>query len=244
MKQQIERLINRIIATQGNPIYREPLIGYARADDPLFNDFRKVVGPNHFLPMDLLPDAQTVIAFFIPFQKQIIETNRRDGLASREWAEAYIATNKLISQICNELKSFFNLQGVLFESQLPTYAFDRELLISNWSHRHVAYACGLGSFGRNNLLITAKGSGGRFGSGVLNVALEPNPMAKPVHECLGTTKSCRYCETICPVNAFQPGHFDRNSCYRQCLLNDTMYPDLELCDVCGKCATGPCSFID
>ena len=34
---------------------------------------------------------------------------------------------------------------------------------SNWSERHVAYVCGLGTFGCQGL-ITSKGLAGRFGS--------------------------------------------------------------------------------
>lgn len=34
---------------------------------------------------------------------------------------------------------------------------------------------------------------------------------------------------------------DKPACYRRLLEVDARYDDLGLCDVCGKCATGPCA---
>ena len=67
MKEYIENIILRICAgTTGNTIYRRPLVTCARADDPLFAELKKAVGPEHLLPQDLLPEASSVVAFFSP----------------------------------------------------------------------------------------------------------------------------------------------------------------------------------
>jgi len=34
---------------------------------------------------------------------------------------------------------------------------------------------------------------------------------------------------------------DKPACYRRLLEVDARYEDLGVCDVCGKCATGPCA---
>lgn len=62
--------------------------------------------------------------------------------------------------------------------------------------------------------------------------------------CFHDTIGCSYCQKICPVQALTNSVFNRQDCYKQLLLNDQTYQDLELCDVCGKCATGPCSYIE
>ncbi|MGE5604899.1 MAG: epoxyqueuosine reductase [Bacteroidota bacterium] len=244
MKEWLEQKVRRIIGSSGLDYYREPLFGYASASDPVFLQFKTVVGEDHLLPSDLLPEAQTVFAFFLPFHKEIIEHNRVGKLATREWARVYIDTNRLISRIGSELQTTLVEKQIQLVSQAPTYDFDKAKLIANWSHRHIAYACGLGTFGRNNLLITAKGCGGRLGTAVLDVPLKPSPRSQSVHNCFQDTKGCSYCQKICPVQALSDSVFNRQNCYQQLLINDQTYQDLELCDVCGKCATGPCGYIE
>lgn len=240
----LEQKVKQIINSSGLDYYREPLFGYASASDPIFLQFKTVVGENHLLPYELLPVAQTVFAFFLPFRKEIIGHNQDGKLASREWAKVYIDTNRLISKIGLELQTALSEKKIQLVSQPPTYDFDKEKLIANWSHRHIAYACGLGTFGRNNLLITAKGCGGRLGTLVLDIPLKPSPRPQLVHHCFHDTKGCSYCQKICPVQALSDSLFNRQSCYEQLLLNDRTYQELELCDVCGKCATGPCGYIE
>lgn len=244
MKEWLEQKVKRIIAASGLEYYREPLFGYASAFDPVFLQFKTAVGEDHLLPFDLLPEAKSVFAFFLPFRKEIIEHNRSGGLASREWAQVYIDTNRLISKIGSELQASLAEKRIQLASQPPTYNFDKVKLIANWSHRHIAYACGLGTFGRNNLLITAKGCGGRLGTMVLDIPLKPSPRPQLIHHCFHDTIGCSYCQKICPVHSLSNSVFNRQDCYQQLLLNDQAHQDLELCDVCGKCATGPCSYIE
>ncbi len=244
MKKLIEAKVNAIINTSNLPYYREPIFGYAVANNPVFIKLKTVVNPDHLLPQDLLNSAETVFAYFLPFRKEIITRNRNGRLASREWAKVYIDTNRLISQINSELEIYLKNQSIEFVSQPPTYEFDKVKLIANWSHRHIAYACGLGTFGRNNLLITSKGCGGRLGTAVLSVSLEPSSCSQLIHHCFKDTKGCSYCQNICPVHALSDFVFQRQRCYEQCLLNDQIHQDLELCDVCGKCATGPCGYLE
>jgi ABC-type sugar transport system ATPase subunit len=124
----------------------------------------------------------------------------------------------------------------------PTHNFDQRSLMSDWSHRHVAYAAGIGGFGAHNLIITEKGCTGRLGSLVTDLALEASPpssqefcLQKAGTDCLKCVKRCRY-------GALYANRFDRHACYRQCLFNDQCHRDLALTDVCEKCSTMvPCS---
>ncbi len=223
--------------------WNEPLVGFAAADDPLFPKLREVVQPNHALPQDLLPSAQTVIAFFLPFKSELQKENARAGLEpSRSWAVAYIETTRLIRDLSEHLKVF--LEGVGGRAALipATHNFDRKILMSNWSHRHIAYIAGLGRFGVNHWLITEKGCSGRFGSLVTDVRFKPSP--RPEHEfCLHAAGyECGACVKKCVYGALFMDRFDRQACYRQLLKNDSYFSDLEESDVCGKCGCGvPCS---
>ena len=48
-------------------IWREPIMACAPADDR-FQRIKEITVPEHALPQDLLPDAKTVVVWFVPFQ--------------------------------------------------------------------------------------------------------------------------------------------------------------------------------
>lgn len=243
MKTLIENFLTERVANTNLPFYRQPLTGYARADDEIFIQFKSVVGDSHLLPTDLLPGAKSVLAFFLPYTKEIISGNREGISASLQWAEAYDCTNKLIDNIFRELNEVLAGHGVKVAWLLPTYEFDKKRLVAQWSHKHVAYACGLGNFGQNHLLITSKGCAGRFGTAVLDVNLEPSLRSGIIQACWAE-KGCEYCRKNCPVQALHPSGFDRHKCYSRCLANDTLFPHLDCVEVCGKCSTGPCAYLE
>jgi epoxyqueuosine reductase len=93
--ERVIELINRQTEKAGTITqYRKPLVGFASAQDPLFDQMKKIVGPHHLHPTEILPDAQTVISFFLPFSKTVITVNRESPQIAREWAVAYVETNR------------------------------------------------------------------------------------------------------------------------------------------------------
>ncbi|MDY6821946.1 MAG: epoxyqueuosine reductase [Deferribacterota bacterium] len=223
--------------------WRKPLIGYADALDSLFYTLKKVVSPSHFLPRDLLEDAQTVIAYFLPFEKGMVKTNLEGLYSSKEWAKAYVETNELIFKLNIYIKdelSKFDYNSYIIPA---THNFNKDRLTSDWSHRHVAYIAGLGTFGLNNMLITSKGCAGRIGSIVTNLKIEPT-IKNNIEYCLYKSKGiCRKCIDRCPTGALNINFFDRFRCYGMLLENAKLYANYGLADVCGKCCVGlPCSF--
>ena len=236
-----EIIIREVTRHQGKTAYRTPLVGFAGADDPGFARLKELVGPGHLLPQDLLPEARSVAAFFLPFTAELVEANRDDPYVSRRWAEAYIETNALISEICSILARELAARGVKAAWQQPTHNFDPVTLVSFWSHKHVAYLCGLGTFGVNHLLITAAGCAGRLGSLVVEAPLSPTP-APDRENCLSKRqKTCAACVRLCPTGALTAAGLDRQKCHRHLQEVDAYFADLSKCDVCGKCAAGPCA---
>jgi len=230
-------IINTVRETPLQTKYRQPLVGFAAADDPLF----KAIAPDHLLPYDLLPAAQTVVAYFLPFDKEIIEANRKDSYVARLWAEAYIETNRLISIIGGNLQEALASHGIASAWEQATHNFDPVNLRSAWSHKSIAYIAGLGTFGHHTMLITPMGCAGRFGSLVIDRFIPPT-LRPPEKLCLYEAKgSCLYCVRHCPSGALTNGGLDRQKCYDYLLEVDRYFSDLGTCDVCGKCATGPCA---
>lgn len=222
--------------------WREPIVGVAAASDPLFARFKEVVRPSHCTPRELLPGAESVVTFFIPFAAHLHRDNAAGPWCSRSWAVAYVETNRLIGELSDHLRAVLERAGWRAAAVPPTHNFDEQTLMSDWSHRHAAYAAGIGRFGVHNLLITEAGCSGRLGSLITDMPLLPSPaqegefcLHKAGYKCLKCVQRCRY-------GALFPDRFDRHACYRQCLANASRHPDVGLADVCGKCASlVPCS---
>jgi epoxyqueuosine reductase QueG len=220
--------------------YRAPLVAFARASDPRFADLASHV-PGHLLPDDLLPGAQSVCAFFLPFDEAIVEANRQGELASEVWARAYVETNALLTEICRTLADEMPKRGVRVGWEPPTHNFDPVRLVSAWSHKSVAVIAGLGQLGHHHMLITYSGCAGRLGSVVLDVDVPETSDRAPSGDGLCTYgRGCRTCVRRCPVGALTEDGLDRQRCYARCLENDARFPGWAA-DVCGKCATGPCA---
>ncbi len=242
----IETRIRELVAGAGTvTVYREPLVGFASTDNHLFQEMSEgqTTGVRHLHPKELLPDASTVVAFFLPFGSGVVNANREGSQVAREWALAYIETNQLISTICNHLAKELAEAGVKTAFEPATHNFSRETLTAAWSHKSVAYVAGLGTFGVNQMLITGAGCAGRFGSMVISAEI---PADDPVSEELCRNRqgrSCLYCVRNCPAGALTREGLNRERCYQQVMEVNEAFSDLPLCDVCGKCATGPCAVL-
>jgi epoxyqueuosine reductase len=245
LREEIRSVIGKWVAGKRTVNYwREPLVAIAAAADPLFRELRRVVDPSHALPEDILPGARSVVVFFLPFQDWLGKENDQSGShAARSWAESYVVTNQLIQAINVHLSERLEEAGHASAITPATHNFDEEKLISQWSHKHLAYIAGLGTFGCHHLLITAAGCSGRLGSLVTSMPLPPT--ARPAAEwCLAKAgRDCLACVSKCSYEALFENQYDRHRCYEQCLINKRYFRDLPLADVCGKCACEvPCSF--
>ena len=226
-------------------IWGIPLVGFAAADDPYFEKLKTVVSPTHAVPKELLADAGTVITFFLPFPKSIASSNIKERLSSSEWAVSYIETNQLIKQLNHHLTQIFTANGEEVVSIPATHNWIEDKLISNWSHRHMAFIAGLGRFGLNNMLITERGCCGRVGSLITSTVMEPDTRPEAEACLYKYDDSCKKCVSKCVNKALFEDSFDRFRCYDQLLENVEEHKSVGYADVCGKClAAVPCSHIN
>ena len=178
MKQQIEELIKTYLSDYQNreeiaTSYGEPLVGFADAWHPYIQNLPRLISASHELPQNVLPDAKTIIAYYIPFTKDLAKTNRTDGItASPEWARAYEETNALFVELNEEIIRFIQEKAGHAGITPKATTFYQSSLVSDWSHRHIAYAAGLGTFGLNNMLLTRHGCCGRFSTVITNLDLK------------------------------------------------------------------------
>jgi epoxyqueuosine reductase len=229
--------------TMGVTQYRPPLVRWVRADDPRFAELHMHVHPDLLLPDDMLPGAKSVVAFFLPFDSSISKSNAKDPCAvSHEWAYAYVETNTLLKHITDTLIHALREMGIQAQADPPTHNFNPVTLRSSWSHKSAAVIAGLGSFGLHQMVITDAGCAGRFSSLVMNAALPELEQDNKIRCLYYANESCNICAQRCPVGALKVNNpLDKQRCYQRCLKNGEDFKYIGLADVCGKCATGPCS---
>ena len=165
--QTIERLAESFVANSplnsvclnANTIalFEAPLFGYASADDPVFFSYLRseAIGPHYRLPNQWLPGARSVISFFLPFSTAVRDSNRGDRrIPGKAWLYGRIEGQQMVAALCEYLCDA--LQQVGFEAVSPSLSDDFWTIsppeieggpefTSNWSERHAAYACGLGT---------------------------------------------------------------------------------------------------
>ncbi len=197
----------------GMRIFDSPLVGFSSADDEFYTTIFKqegVIHPLFMAPREWMPEAVTVISFFLPFTNQIRESNRKrmdepyaPGIPQRcsaEWLHGRIEGQAFVNTLTDFIEELLQSNG--YRAFSPTGSGRIQMLMpycSNWSERHAAYASGLGTFGLSKGLITEKGMAGRFGSVITEAFFEPTPRSynDPFEYC----RMCGACENQCPVHA-------------------------------------------
>jgi len=225
--------LNRFESFGGGRIFDQPLVGFADGDDPIFQDYKKIIGDFHFTPREALenhlrlkqirqrPAHVSVISFVLPVTYDTRLSLRGETvIPSLRWNHTRWQGQKFINELSRYLVSL--LENLGYNSLAPELADFYKLenlsngYVSNWSQRHVAYAAGLGTFSLNDGFITARGMAMRCGSVVTEADIEPSP--RPyidyLANCLFYSEgSCRRCAERCPAGAITEKGHDKNKCY-------------------------------
>ena len=148
----------------------------------------------------------------------------------------------MIKQLSIHLQRFLQSHGHQTIIIPATHNWDEEKLISDWSHRHIAYVAGVGKFGLNNMLITDQGCCGRVGSFITSAEIKPDNRNDTPACLYKYDGSCMKCTDRCVNEALFAKVFDRFKCYEMCLENKKKHRSIGYADVCGKCLVAvPCS---
>ena len=235
--------------------WREPLVGFADVNSEEIKNIREYTYERHLMPKDILEDATVIIAYFVPFTKDIADSNIKGAFASEKWTLAYQETNEMFPKINEYIVK--KIDEMCYRAAVCKEAgnIDNNILKSKWSHRHIAKVAGLGTFGINNMLITEEGCCGRYFTIVTNLPVEADKPLKEENCLYKRGKSCGVCVKHCPSGALSLEKFDRFKCYETCHTNFNRYENLYGnkkyekgkprggSEVCGKCVVNlPCSF--
>ncbi|HMK51763.1 MAG TPA: epoxyqueuosine reductase [Thermodesulfobacteriota bacterium] len=271
-----EKFIERVIArfVQENAANRRkvdrgkywetPLVGFASGEDPLFGRYKKIVGEFHFTPQEIFeltfggrkPSKDlSVISWVLPTSEDIRKSNRKETrYPSLLWAHARDFGEQFNVKLRDHLVSLLKKRGHKAVAPMNSPFWKRlrspEVgIASNWSERHIAYACGLGAFGLSDGLITAKGKAMRLGSVVVDLRLKPSEKIYPHHKanCLYYfNKTCKTCASRCPAGAITEKGHDKDKCfeYTYSVVGETKKTEYGVTIAgCGLCQTKvPCEF--
>jgi epoxyqueuosine reductase QueG len=262
---------NRLARLGNGRVYDEPLVGVADGFDPLFAQYKTIIGDFHMTPEEAIAlqakesplpyqaGVLRVICWVLPFARHIKQSNaRKEVWSSVKWGHAYDAGEAFNNLVRRTLVEHFARQGILAVAPVASKAWRRiEDLpgghTSNWSERHALYAAGLGTFSINDGFITEKGMAMRCGSVVVNTALPVTPRRCTDHRanCLFVAKgTCGVCMERCPAFAITAEGHDKVRCrrYREKLFGDFLHDTCGLevrTDFCGLCQTGtPCESVN
>ena len=148
------------------------MIKYADVSRPEIRNLKSAVMESHYLPEDILENPTAVLVYFLPFIPETAKSNIAGESASPEWAKAYQETDRLSEALNVRLVEMITGLGYRAAAPADAGSFSDDILKSRWSHRHIAQAAGLGTFGINRMLITENGCCGRYYSVVTDLPVE------------------------------------------------------------------------
>ena len=281
VEQVLQRLIKNFIRENdqnrrselGHGVYWEnPLVGFASGEDPLFEEYKNIIGSFHFTPREIMENALknkgvhllgsefeevSVISWLLHAPEDTRRSNRREEQSpSKLWVYT-----KDFGEICNHalrkyITSYLEDSGYSTVAPVLSSAFrlfrdDKIGWTSNWSERHIAYACGLGTFSLSDGFIGPKGIASRIGSVVTTLKLTPSGRKYSSYRencLLFRNQKCGKCIRRCPAGAITKEGHDKHKCleYMNSDLFKAKYLEYELQTIpsaCGLCQTGvPCEF--
>ena len=248
----------------GGRYWDQPLVGFASGDDPLFRQYKKIIGRYHFTPKEIFeltfgkgqrPKQISVISWVLPASEDIRKSNRKeDRYPSLLWAHARNFGEQFNVRLRDHVVAVLKNKGhqAVAPMNSPHWRPLKSPKIrhtSNWSERHVAYACGLGAFGLSDGFITPKGKAIRLGSVVTNLPLRPSRkrFPHPYFNCLYYfNQTCRRCAERCPTGAITARGHDKDKCceYLDNGIDKAKTKEYGVTTAgCGLCQTKvPCEF--
>jgi epoxyqueuosine reductase len=267
-----ENAQNRRTQLDQGAYWEEPLVGFASGADPLFIEYKTTIGSFHFSPREIISAALrekgrglllsemeqvSVISWILPSAEDTRKSNRQeDRFPSRLWAYTRdfgeICNNGLKRHVVDFLGSLGHVAvAPTLSPSFQYYRDDKAGWTSPWSERHVAFACGLGTFSLNDGFISSRGMAIRIGSVVTLLKLTPSERRyRHIREncLLFRNEKCGKCIPRCPAGAISEKGHDKDKCHEYINSEPLRTKRLEYglqnpSSSCGLCQTGiPCEF--
>lgn len=247
------------------PAWEKFVLGFSRADDPLYGFLKEHIGQEHWTPAEAFalgisgeedppaPEELTVVSWALAQTEKTKAANRQQtSYPAEAWARARSYGQRCQRRLHRALVEALASRGcqAVAPGLLPEHRETQSPRLgraSNWSERHVAYISGLGTFGLCGGLITELGQAVRLGSLVIraHIIVTPRPEGGPFAHCLFYRDgSCTACADRCPVGSVSPAGRDKEACAQRVQIDavDFLKREYNLdSSGCGLCQTAvPC----
>lgn len=211
------------------PIWQPPLVGVAAGDDPYYDFLKEHIGDFHWDPSEVFalkydntPASDLrVVSVAFPQTEETLKLQRNETVFPCDnWVVSRGEWEPLIKEFCSKLEfhlerkqircAFIDLQPQFHREESKNLG-----IASVWSHRHSAYAAGLGTFGLSDGFITEKGKAVRLTSFIVEASLPITKRRYLGHHdwCLYYQNgSCGACIQRCPVHAISAQGHNKNAC--------------------------------
>jgi len=254
---------NQLANGTGEKAWDEPLVGYARADHPLFRQLADDLAPFYWTPEQAyalaFPESPVaaeelcIISWVLPQTAATrSEQCQATAVPAERWARSRDFGERFNCALRLHMATALITAGypAVAPERLPEFGMQRSEqfgLASNWSERHTAHIAGLGTFGLSDGLITRRGKAVRFGSVVARIDLPatPHPFDNRQAWCLWHAEGrCGVCAQRCPAGAINEAGHDKDKCFDY--IRDVTAPYAQQtfgteATPCGLCQVGiPC----
>ena len=227
--------------------FGEPILGFARANHPLFDIF---FGRDELIhPKGVYRPGNTVIVHFLPFQHPLSTLAPHDPEARQRWETAMKESIMLSMGINGIIRDTMSAAGHMVSGTTTPADWNPIKLAPEWNHKLAAYICGIGHISFGDSLLTSSGAAGRFGSAITDFVMEPSRKwseeeidvirrdpdfyRRQAFGLEGVPRD-RIDELmlLCPAEAVTTKGMERNKCQDYCRTLDMAAPSQ---DACGRC---------
>jgi len=165
--------------------------------------------PTGFSPLDLFDKCKSVIALGIALPEGLYEVSPR-LLYAHFNSKLCLILDDIALKLAKKLEDRFDCHAVPVPSDTPYEYWDAENMTGKGliSMRHTAVLCGLGSIGKNSLLINP-GFGTQLAIGAVLTDLKLEPDALQPELCI---PGCSRCVDSCPVQAIADRRVNQKLC--------------------------------
>ena len=241
------------------------LVGFVSGNDPIFEEYKEIIGSFHLTPAEAYAkfceknnitcstENLSVVAYILPISQKTKKENLEysKDMPGERWAHTRLfgeqANQNLQKYLAGELKKEAGVNAVAPMTQGYMFRIHRKhakgVWASSWSHRHMAFATGLGSFGLSDGFINEKGIAMRCGSIIVDYNLPSDADKRPkdpYYYCTG----CGKCIERCPKGAITfEGRHDKQSCSEHVMSSIPYIKNNYGINIysCGLCQVGvPC----
>ena len=159
--------------------------------------------PPGFGPKDYMADVKSIICFGIPIPRDVFNTPNY-GL-EHTWRSQnllYRRLDTLALRLANLLEEG-GARAMPIYGCMPLAVNDKGTVVGHVNQIRMAEAVGIGTIGKNGLLIHSRYGSRLMLGGLLTTAALP-AMRYPDEEQPGCPSDCRICSDACPVSAIMP----------------------------------------